>query len=527
MIDQLREYFGESYGHESLQMHETHISWVILAGDRAFKIKKPICNPFLDYRTLEDRRRACCDELALNRRYAPDLYEAVVALVEDSGVQTAGGAALRTEEVDCDAAAASQLPAGTREVAVRMRRFAGDALLSQQLQSGRVDPLELERLARRVGRFHETAAVAAPGSGWGTAATVAQDQRDNVEYLRGCRPLPDATREPLEEVARWIERASEGLAETIESRRRGGFVRACHGDLHAENIVRWQDEWIPFDGIEFNEHLRWIDVQCDIAFTTMDLHARGHAELADRFANAYLEATGDYGGLPVKRYFEVYRAMVRAKVAAIRAEQLDESGEADGGEGAESARRDLVEHVELARRLIAAHRRCLCITHGLSGSGKTFGSTRYLERHGMRRVRSDVERKRLFAAERSPLLSPPPSTPLPPADQLYAEAASRATYDRLAEIAAIALQAEVPVIVDATFLKRHDRQRFAALAEQYEAEFRILAFEEDLDLLRQRVADRAAAGGDASDADLEVLEKQREQLEPLDADERARVVDAE
>ncbi len=264
-----------------------------------------------------------------------------------------------------------------------------------------------------------------------------------------------------------------------------------------------------FDAIEFNPDLRFIDVINEIAFLTMDLRHRGRDDLAWRCLNRYLEHTGDYAGLAALPYYQVYRAMVRAKVSAILASQHDgDFSECHG-------------YLALADRL--AHKRgpALVLMHGVSGSGKTWYSQTLLEKLGAVRLRSDVERKRLFGL--SALES---SADIP--GGIYTPEAGQRTLERLLELARGLLQAGFTVIVDATFIRRDWREPFAALATELALPWFIAAAEADPDILRarltQRLAQNMAGKRDASEAGPDVLEEQLAAIEPFTATERARVL---
>jgi predicted kinase len=262
---------------------------------------------------------------------------------------------------------------------------------------------------------------------------------------------------------------------------------------------------LVFDAIEFNPDLRFIDVVNEIAFLTMDLRHRGRGDLAWRCLNRYLEHTGDYPGLAALPYYQVYRAMVRAKVAAILAAQ-------HGGDLSVCR-----EYLDLADRLAHDRRPALILMHGVSGSGKTWHSQKLLEGLGAVRLRSDVERKRLFG------LAPHESSAAVPGG-IYTREAGERTLARLLELARGLLAAGFPVIVDATFLKRDWRDPFAALADELRVPWHIAAAEADPAVLRERVARRQREGRDASEAGLDVLEAQLASLEPFADHERPHVL---
>jgi len=274
-----------------------------------------------------------------------------------------------------------------------------------------------------------------------------------------------------------------------------------------------------FDCIEFNAALRWIDVMSDVAFMAMDLHAHARADLAHRFVNAYLERSGDYAGVRVLRYYLVYRALVRAKVAALRAAQLAAGAAPSAGTDAARAvaASDVDRYLETALACSRVPRPTLMLTHGFSGSGKTSGTQRLLERCGAIRVRADVERKRLFGLEANAR-----SASLLNAG-LYSSAATAATHARLRAAARAALKSGFSVILDATFLAHEPRAQARALADALGAGFVIIDFHADVPTLRERVRQRALRGDDASEAGVDVLEAQFVQAQPLRPQEQAAV----
>jgi hypothetical protein len=230
------------------------------------------------------------------------------------------------------------------------------------------------------------------------------------------------------------------------TRKLTGYIRECHGDMHLGNMVLVDDRVVIFDGIEFNDAFRWIDVASDVAFLIMDLEDRGRPDFAHRFLNGYLEATGDYGMLRLLPFYLTYRALVRAKVAGIRLGQSSLSAEETA-----QAHEEFVSYLDLAERYTRPWRPRLFITHGVSGSGKTRHTQPLVEAIGAIRLRSDVERKRLFG------LAPLEKSSGQRARDLYTAEATQRTYASLAQQAAGVLQAGFPVVVDATFLRRaHD-----------------------------------------------------------------------
>ena len=482
-----RECFPHPIGR--VQLIETHISWVVLTGTYAYKIKKPINLGFVDFTTLGLRRYYCEEELRLNRRLAPDLYLEVVEIRGTPDAPRIGG---EGPLLDC---------------AVKMREFPQDALAARLIERGRFGAPEIDALARRIAQFHAAAPAAKSDARLGSAAAVLEPALDNFQQML---PLLVQARDKAALLAleQWTRREFESRRFALEARRQQGFVRECHGDLHLGNIAVIGGRPVPFDCIEFNDAFRWLDVMSEVAFLFMDLVDREHPELAWRFLNRYLEQTGDYGGLEVFRFYLVYRALVRAKIHLLRSLQSYQLVSA-------RSRLKLAfnGYVRLAESLSRPPAPGLFITHGVSGSGKSTATDRLVEQVGAVRVRSDIERKRLHGLA---LLARSGSGI---GTGLYTPQATAATYARLAQLAQTLLTLGYPVVVDAAFLKRAEREPFRAFAERSGTPFTILAFEAQEAALRQRVAQRAARGGDASEADIAVLERQLAAREPPALDE--------
>jgi aminoglycoside phosphotransferase family enzyme/predicted kinase len=451
----------------TVRLIETHISWVLLGSTHAWKLKKPVRLPFLDFSSLRARRHYCEEELRLNRRLAPGLYLDVVEVRAAPEPRLDG----QREVVD---------------VAVRMRRFPDGALWSEQVAAGTLSARQVDGLARRLARFHRDADHPPPGSDFGSAAAHVRVTRNLMASIDAMQP-PGA----WPRLRQWLEDALPALAPVWDARRRAGRVRECHGDLHLANVVQLGEESTGFDAIEFDDELRWIDVLDDIAFPVMDLLAHDRDALAWRLLDGWLEDSGDHDGVPALRFYLVRRALVRWMIRAM-------------GPGGRSP-----DYLALAERLARGADPRLAITHGLPGSGKSFVSQGLLEAAGAIRLRSDVERKRLFG------LGAQESSHGHVPGGIYDAATTARTYARLHHAARVALSAGWPVIVDAAFLRRDERMHFASLAESMSVPFAIVECRAPWSLLRQRVARRQTHGSDASEADLQVLERLRTVDEPL------------
>ncbi|MCX7946078.1 MAG: AAA family ATPase [Hydrogenophilus sp.] len=438
---------------------ETHISWVLLAGEYAYKVKKPVVLPFLDYATLEKRQKYCEEELKLNRRFAPELYLGVVTL------------------------------AG--EPAVLMRRFEEEKRLDRLCQRGALTEQPLLAFARHLAEMETRMPAAEPQTPYGEPETILSAALANFDELEQIRPDLAPRLSPLK---RWTNR--EGTERFADFRRRKalGYIREGHGDLHLANLMLLEERIIPFDAIEFSVEFRTIDVANEIAFLLLDLLEHRQAGLASIFLSEWLAWSGDFEALVVLRFYLVYRAMVRAKIAALQANQ----------ERTES-------YLALAETLTSPSAPTLTITFGPSGCGKTYLSGHRLLRARTLdciRIRSDVERKRLYGL--------PPNAAS--GGTIYTPAATRRTYARLAEFAELALTHGWSVIVDAAFLRRNERLAFRHLAQRLGIPFAILAPVAEVTEMAQRLAARQ---GDASEATVEILKQQLSYLEPLTEEEKA------
>ncbi len=462
---------------------ETHLSVVYLAGRYAYKIMKPVNLGFVDFSTGEARSQSCRNELQLNRQFAKPLYLSVAPIAR-RGRSFAIAA--------CGRAA---------EHAVKMRRFEEDDVFSALAARGELTADDIDRLAQRLATLHWHAPRNPPKRSFGTAGCV----REQVVAVLGSleqeapRLVPRAVRD-------WCAGELTRLAGHFEARRAAGFVRGCHGDLHLANVVRRGRDVLMFDCIQFSDALRWIDIVNDLAFPVMDLLAQGQANFACRLLNRWVSATGDFAGLEALRLFVVYRALVRALVAVLKARGSQEP----------RAEPEAARYLRVAERTAASQPAFLLLCHGFSGSGKSAASVALAPLIGAVRVSSDIERKRHAA------LSAPDPTPLPAA--VYAPESIDAHYDKLLSITDKLLQNGYPTIVDASFLKYDHRSRFIQLARTHAVPVAILDFQAGPSRLEQRVRARLALAESRSDADVTVLRQQFASAQPLSDEESALAV---
>lgn len=474
-------------GH-ALQRFETHISRVIVAGDIAWKFKKPVRLGFLDFSTLAARKFYCAEELRLNRRLAPHLYLDVVGIAGSIGHPVAGG------------------EGPVLDYAVRMKAFSQASLWTRRIAAGELDPDEVDQLAEILARFHQDAPVAAADSDVAGVDCNRQIAQETEESLHAWLHDEQAVH-AFQRIRAWNAGYLHAIARRFDERRRAGRVRECHGDLHLANILTHDGQVQVFDCIEFNERMRWIDVMNDVAFTCMDLHFHGRSDLASRMLNGYLALTGDYDGLDVFRYYLVQRALVRAKIALIDARQ--------GGPGSESGVARACRYLAVAEDATRSSSPALVFTRGYSGCGKSTLSAALAEAAGTITIRSDVERKRLHG------MAPTDRAGQEPDTGIYAAQAGFMTYQCLLDLARAIMTAGFVPVVDAAFLRREQRLPFQELARRSGARFLILDVHAQTDTLRARLERRQAAGKDASDAGPAILSRQLDACDPLTEEERA------
>ena len=455
----------EAYRHAvgSVDLIETHMSWVFLAGPYAYKVKKPVRFDFADFSEPAVRRQMCETELALNRNFAAELYLDVVPICEADGHLMVGG----------DGPAV--------EWAVQMRRFDPACTADRLVEQGALDATEVRAFAARLAGQHAALPLVRP------ATDALAPMLDNFTTLAGT-PSASPWRERLQALQRWTQSEGEVLQDVLAERGRTA-IRECHGDLHLGNIVRLADGLSAFDCLEFDVGLRQIDTMGDVAFMFMDLCVRGRKDLAYAFADAYMDGAGDYAGLAVLNLYANYRAMVRAKVAALR---LEQSGSAE-------AERELERDVAWMEERVARPVGRLLVTCGLSGSGKSFWARQLAEALGAVRLRSDIMRKSLAG------LAPDARSGASVAGGPYDAQSTADTYAALARLAGALLKTGETVIVDAANLRLDQRRCFARLADHVGAGCTVLHFTAPEAVLRERILQRAAEGGDPSEADEAVL----------------------
>lgn len=453
-----------SYGAASeVERLETHISLVFLAGERAYKLKRAVRLPYVDFSTLDQRGEACAAELQLNRRTAPELYLEIRAIKRraNGGLGWDGDG----EIVDW---------------VVVMRRFRQDERLDAVAKAGGLEPRLLHALAAHIAAFHATA-ERRPESGG--AAALAAVIAENDDCLRTSTVAFSAMRiDELRERSRaWLDR----IRRLLDRRRTAGKVRRCHGDLHLRNICVIDGKPVLFDCIEFSDAFASIDVLYDLAFLLMDLDHQGYRASANLVLNRYLDLADETDGLAAMPLFISLRAAIRAHVAA------------SAGGAPEEAR----AYLDRACAALEPAQPRLIAIGGLSGTGKSTLAAALAPAlgasPGARVLRSDVIRKRLFGLD--------PEAPLP--ESAYTGKVTRHVYAAMRSQAGAAVRAGYCAILDAVALRTDERHAFAAVARDAGVPFTGLWLEAAETALTERVAARRH---DASDATAAIVRRQLE-----------------
>ena len=485
MIHQAQQNQGEKHVFQFahpvalLKIIETHISWIILTGQFAYKLKKPVRFDFVDYSDVSKRQTYCHREIDLNRRYAPEIYLDVCPIYKIDGRLIFGEVKDKTQNIQ------------PVEYAVKMREFPQNCIAAAALSTSKNSNQLVENFGRFLADFHATADRADPSWSVVKPENVIHACRQNFDALQGYAFGNVATGQ-IDALHCWTEQQRTESELLMKQRLNYGFVRRCHGDLHLANIIIADNKLIPFDGIEFNPQFHWIDVFSEVAFVVMDLFAHGLENLGWRFLNAYFDATGHIQNIELLKFYLVYRALVRAKITVMQMES-----------GCDQSLQTLHQYLDTANRCAFQVSSKLTITFGFSGSGKSTEALKLIDSDGGIRIRSDVVRKAM------------------PADIRYNEQSINGVYSKLLDMAKSILTAGYSVVVDATFLQKRHRDDFQDLANDMQVEFRILKCQAEFEELAGRIQTRQ---NDPSEATLKVLKKQIAEHEPLNESEQRFVI---
>ncbi len=476
----------EFYPHpvtDPIQLIQTHISYVLLTGDYAYKIKKPVNFGFLDFTTLEQRKYFCEEELRLNQRGAPHLYVEVLAITLGSDHLSLKGTGK------------------TVEYTLKMRQFPQNALFIHLFEQGELTEKRMQDLGQVVARFHAQAqtndAIQSFGRMAQIRAAIDQNYEQTEKYVGGPQ-----TQEQFEQTRSYTDRFFEEKNSLFEERIKNNQIRECHGDLHLGNICLWEDQILLFDCVEFNPSFRFVDVMYDVAFVVMDLEAQGRLDLSHVFLNTYAEETGDWEGLQILPLYLVRQAYVRAKVSSFLLDEPEISDEAKA-----EAHQKAAHYYHLAWQYTQKHQGQLILMSGLSGSGKSTVARYFARRLHAIHIRSDAVRKHLGGQslyERGEA-------------KLYTPAMSEQTYKRLLNLGIKLATQGYPVILDAKYDQQISRLTALEQAQVNYLPFHIFYCTAPLEIIRDRLQTRR---GDITDAGVDLLEQQRQAVEPFKEIER-------
>ncbi len=489
----------QAYPHpiQNIKVLETHISWIILTGHIAYKIKKPVNLGFLNFTSLDKRKQYCEAELSLNSRSAPEIY---------LGLTRIHGSA---EKPSVDGSEDSPVI----EYAIRMNQFESGQLFSELHAAGELTMDHIDELSEKVVHFHASVAAADAECRYGEPEQVYGPMQQNFDQIRVLADqlylgLDADQQMQLDQVEAWTRETFERFKSFLVERKRLGFVRDCHGDMHMGNLTVYQGRVTIFDCIEFNDDFRWIDVISDIAFLVMDFEDKGLNHFANRFLNNYLERSGDYAGLKLLSFYKAYRAVVRAKIALFTL-----LGNPEDPVLRAECKQQFESYMDQAERCSNLPNRMVLTMHGVSGTGKSTVALRLVDRLGVIRIRSDVERKRLFDIE--PQVHPDGEL----LKKIYSPEATEQTYDKLALLCAQILDAGLSVVVDATNLKLWQREKIQQIADSRGVPVCIAYCQASMSVIKDWIQKRSRDDEDASDADLAIVERQIQRREALTAEE--------
>jgi hypothetical protein len=465
-----------------IQLIQTHISYVLLTGEFAYKVKKPLNFGFLNYSTLEARKHFCEEELRLNQRGAAEIYLDVLPVTQTENRYQFGGSG---EVV---------------EYAVKMRQFPQDALLTNLFDRGELTEALVQQLAQVIAEFHSKTVTNDYIRSFGEVAQIRQAFDENFEqtlqYIGGPQ-----TQQQFDETQAYCDRFFAEQEDLFKQRMQADRIRECHGDLHLRNICYWNNQLLLFDCIEFNEPFRFVDVMFDVAYIVMDLEARQRPDLSTLFLNTYAEQTGDWQGLQVLPIYVSRQTYVRAKVTSFL---LNDPGIPESEK--QAAHETAALYYRLAWQYSQARTGQLILMCGLSGSGKSTTARQVASQIGAIHIRSDAVRKHLGGValqERG-------------GADLYTPEMHQKTYGRLLELGIALAQQGYRVILDAKYDRQAWRQAALDQARAHQLPLRIIHCDAPVEVLRDRLQKRT---GDIADATADLLAHQS--LDPFTADEQA------
>jgi len=505
---------------DKIKLLETHISWVILTGKYAYKIKKQLNLNFLVTKTLKERIHFCKEELRLNRLHSTDLYIGITAIV---------GPASKPHFKEVSYPITSKDPEEVRseiiEVAIKMHEFQQSQLMTNTLKGNMLKRESIEMLGKNLARFHLCSPYLSPKSEFGRIISIVTPAKDNLKVLSNSESLIVHTTF-FKEHHIWIDKKITVLARIFKERRKLGAIRECHGDLHMGNIrVRDDNNLEPFDSLEFSPILRWIDPISEIAFLMIDLEVHKKSKYSIAFLNSWLEETGDYSGLRLLPWYSAYRSLVRAKVNTLRSCQINSNKETSKNVGVETSQLSNMSEKYIAKAKEIQNRKAsaLILMHGLSGSGKSYLSEKLCDQLLAVRIRSDIERQRLFGLKKvqkelgsSKARVQQNQKIFPKEVYPYSNRVSKYLFEELIpSLTKSSLMSGLTTIVDATYLKHKERLLMFYIARDFGIPFIIIKCSCCDSTAKTRISKRLKVNSDPSEADLKVRYMQKGIIDPL------------
>ena len=470
----------------TVELVQTHISYVFIAGDIVYKIKKPVNFGFLDFTSLEKRKFYCDEELRLNKRLAPRIYLDVVAISQDS----LGNILLGSGEKVID-------------YAVRMKKLPLDKMLKTLLANGQADEKVINAVANKIAAFHKVAETGGRIDEMGSIATIRHNHEENfaqtLKYIDVT--IPEYQYNFIKDyVNNFLVEKKALLGKRVANRK----IRDCHGDLHLEHICI-ADEIIVFDCIEFNERFRFGDVAAEVAFLTMDLDFNGYPQQAESFVKSYLVHSNDTDMLILLDFYRCYYAYVRGKVISFRLDQKDLPAD-ERSQITKTAQ----QYFDLAYTYSARlEKPVLILTAGLMGCGKSYQARHLAARFGAQTIRTDVLRKELLN------INPVDRHHVEFGQGIYSADISRLTYDKAYELADAAIKSGKPVIIDASFKSRSERQKARQMAQKLNIPFYIIECTCSDEIVKMRLDKRAQEKTNASDGRWEIFQEQKKDFDEI------------
>lgn len=487
LIEQMQQ--SAFYAHATvapIEVVQTHISYVFLTGDYAYKLKKSVNFGFLDFSTLEKRQHFLAEEIRMNKAIAPELYLEVLPITQTGNKYVLGGEGEAVEYV------------------LKMRQFPQENLFINLFEAGQLGTKQMKELGKIVAQFHSQAETNDYIRSFGTVAKIREAIDENYQQTDQYIGIAQ-TQEQFDETKAYTDKFFAEKAELFQTRIDHDKIKECHGDLHLKNICLWQDKIQLFDRIEFNEPFRFVDVMYDVAFAVMDLEARDSQDLANVFLNTYLEQTGDWLGLQVLPLYLSRQAYVRAKVTSFL---LNDGGIPDAVKA--EAAKTAANYYQQAWAYTQQQSGQIILMSGLSGAGKTTVAKEIAKNINAIHIRSDAVRKHLAGI------------PLDEkgGEEIYSAEMSQKTYSRMLELVILLAHSGFAVVLDAKYDRVAFRQQAIAVASENNIPLKIINCTAPVEVLRDRLDKRS---GDISDATGDLLSSQQAQAEGFTAEEKVYV----